>query len=267
MIFEEILNREYGIISEKIEKNKESTDGNVYIVTSKHEKYVIKMYDNIKHAKAMISLHSYLFSSGFNIPQVIISNKSEAYILSNKKIFVVYSFMKGKHLTLNKELHKIDDYLISSIAKTLRRLHTLTKSDNSFEIPDIPLRINDEVKRYSILHFDLTKGNIFVDMRKVNPVGFIDFDDAKYGPSVCDVAIAIALLFFSKTNGVDLDGVERFIEEYYGNDITLKKEEVSVIKPYALKWIDYILEGNNFDTSTIESFEVKRELIKEQLFL
>ena len=38
-----------------------------------------------------------------------------------------------------------------------------------------------------------------------------------------------------------------------------------LIKKYALKWIDYILDENEFDTSTTESFEVKRKLIIENM--
>ena len=47
----------------------------------------------------------------------------------------------------------------------------------------------------SILHFDVTKNNIFYNDGKIY---FIDFDDAKYEPVICDVAIAITNLFISK---------------------------------------------------------------------
>ena len=40
--------------------------------------------------------------------------------------------------------------------------------------------------------------NIFFKYGIGCKISFIDFDDAKYGPSVCDVAIAISNLFFSK---------------------------------------------------------------------
>ena len=42
-------------------------------------------------------------------------------------------------------------------------------------------------------------------------------------------------------------------------------EKIKLIKKYALKWIDYILDENEFDTSTTESFEVKRKLIIENM--
>ena len=53
----------------------------------------------------------------------------------------------------------------------------------------------------------------------------------------------------------------------YNSDFikALKEEEVPLIKEYALSWIDYILQGNQFDTSTIESLEVRYDLIKENL--
>mgnify|MGYP003308183202 CR=1 FL=1 len=52
----------------------------------------------------------------------------------------------------------------------------------------------DKTLRKSILHFDLTKGNVFYN----NKIEFIDFDDAKYGNSIYDVTILIGFLFISK---------------------------------------------------------------------
>ena len=54
-----------------------------------------------------------------------------------------------------------------------------------------------------------------------------------------------------------------FVNEYFKDEnIDYKRK---LMKKYALKWIDYILDGNDFDTSTTESFEVKRKLIIENL--
>ncbi len=114
-----------------------------------------------------------------------------------------------------------------------------------------------------MVHFDLTRNNIF----RLNngQIGFIDFDDAKYGDSVCDIAILIANLFFSKTRGVDKIGMNKFIEEYYKDEVNLKKEEIPLIKEYALCWIDYVLNGNEFDTSTTESLEIRKKLINDNM--
>jgi len=75
----------------------------------------------------------------------------------------------------------------------------------------------------------------------------------------------IANLFFSKTRGVDLQGMKKFLDEYYCNEKPLKDDDVLLIKEYALRWINYILDGNEFDTSTTESFKEKYRLIKENL--
>jgi hypothetical protein len=82
---------------------------------------------------------------------------------------------------------------------------------------------------------------------------------------VCDVAIIIAILFFSKSRGTDIEGVHKFIEEYYYNETELMNKELPLIKNFALKWIDYILDNNEFDTSTTDSFVVKRSLIVQNL--
>jgi len=61
-------------------------------------------------------------------------------------------------------------------------------------------------------------------------IAFIDFDDAKYGESVIDISILIALFFVSSKIGVDLDGIRYFIDLYYGDDVVLKNEESCFIK-------------------------------------
>ena len=75
----------------------------------------------------------------------------------------------------------------------------------------------------------------------------------------------IANLFFSKTYGVDKDGLNTFVKEYYKDKNEDINEKMKLIKQYAVRWIDYILDGNEFDTSTTESFEVKRKLIIENI--
>ena len=80
-----------------------------------------------------------------------------------------------------------------------------------------------------------------------------------------NIAILISNLFFSKICGVYLNGKQKFIDEYYCNEIDLKNKEVPLIKEYALRWINYILDGNEFDSSTTESFEIRKKLINENL--
>ncbi len=45
----------------------------------------------------------------------------------------------------------------------------------------------------------------------------------------------------------------------------IDKEEVKYIKEIALSWIKYIIDNHDFDTSTNESFENKRNLIEKEL--
>lgn len=53
-----------------------------------------------------------------------------------------------------------------------------------------------------------------------------------------------------------------FIDEYYKNDEETKKNEIKYIKDIGINWVNYIIENNNFDTSTNESFEIKKYLIE-----
>ena len=118
------------------------------------------------------------------------------------------------------------------------------------------------IESKQVEYVDLTKDNILYND---GDISFIDFYDAKYGESVIDISILIALFFVSSKTGVDLDGIRYFVDSYYGDDVDLKTKESCFIKQCALKWIDYTLENNEFESSLIENFELKKKLIKEYL--
>ena len=62
-----------------------------------------------------------------------------------------------------------------------------------------------------------------------------------------------------------MKGFNLFIDSYYGENIELKVKELPYIKEFAIKWIDYIMDGNEFDTSTTESFIIRKELIEKYM--
>lgn len=263
MELKEFLEKKYNIEINKIEKSKESTAGNVYILYTNNDKFVLKIYEDIEHTKSMVELHTLLEKNGIIVPKIIKNNTDELYTENSSKYYVLYSFLRGTQLYVHQKEGKYNKSLVEKIAINLRKIHDLTENKNDINLKENPIKIENDLNRKSVVHFDITNHNIFIDEGKI---GFIDFDDAKYGESVCDVAIAIGNLFFSKSRGVDLEGTKLFIDTYYGSDKKLKEKEEKYIKQYAIKWIEYILDNNQFDTSTTESFEVKKKLIEDNLF-
>ena len=251
-----IINNDYLLDINNIEKNAESTDGNVYIIDNK---YVMKIYDNITKVDSMTKLHIYLKSKCMNIPNIVLTKDNKEYVSLGDKYIVLYTFLDGKKIgTWFKE----DNEIIKGVAKELRKIHDLTANNNIFNLKEVPFKVDESLKRKSILHFDPTKDNIFYNDKKI---GFIDFDDAKYGPSIVDLAIICSLLFITKKDGIELDKIKLFINEYYNGNVDMK--EVKYLKEISLLWINYIIDNNEFDTSTNESFENKRKLIDEKLNL
>lgn len=247
---ENILKSKYDINVTSIEKSGESTDGNVYIISSIDRiKYVIKVYDNIKHADAMTSIHMYVNQLGLKAPKIIINNLEEKISRCEDKYIVCYSFAEGVKL---KEINLTAE-IIKSIAVYLIKLHSI--NSNKFNMEDIPYSVDSD--RQSVLHFDITKHNIFVNQNKNNEICFIDFDDAKFGASVCDVAIASTNLFISKIEGADINGMKLFINAYYENDEELKNKELPLIKDAAINWLHSIIDNPNLDTSTRAGLENK----------
>ena len=209
----------------------------------------------------MTNLYNKLAEFKINVPKIIPDITKENYVeISEKSYLVVYSFLEGKQISRSKKTGKFDGNTIRLIANELRKLHELTNGYNEFDLPAISFAENGN--RKSLVHFDLTKNNIFIDDNHL--IGIIDFDDAKYGESVCDIAILIANLFFSKTYGVDLEGINQLIDEYYLENIQLKNKEIPFIKEYALKWIEYTLRESKLDSSIVESFKMKYKLIEER---
>lgn len=252
----EILEEKYCLKINSIQKNKDSTDGNVYIINCDNKKYILKIYNDKTHVENMVNIHTYLNKNGIYVPKIILTNNNKMYVTTEKnKYAVIYSFLDGKKIKdieLNEEVSKI-------IAKELKKMHEVT-NNNSFCLNYVPFSLKNSFDRKSVLHFDLTNCNIFYK-DKEKTVGFIDFDDAKYGPSILDVAILCSLLYFSKTKGVNQRGLKAFINEYYKG--TEYKEEIKYLKECASSWIDYILQNNNLDTSDKESFEVRKSLMEE----
>ena len=254
MDLKDIISSNYLIQPNEISKNEDSTDGNVYIIKS-DRKYVLKIYNSEFHANSMVKLHASLISNKFHVPEIIKTKDNEGYLKYEDKVFVIYSFLDGNQISIFKDL---SDDIIEGIAKELRKFHDTTPK-NEYNLDNLSFGGFDNI-RLSALHFDLTKDNIFYFNNKV---GFIDFDDAKYGPSVCDVAIIISFLFVSKSKGINKEKIKLFIDKYYGEDIKLKEKEIKLIPKYVNKWVNYLLDGHEFDTSMKESFNVKNKLIGE----
>lgn len=252
---ENILDSKYNMDIISIEKSDEATDGNVYIISNTDKKkYVIKVYDDLKHAESMVSIHKYINKLELNAPIIINNNDNNSVTEKENRYIVCYSFIEGVKLK-STELTK---RRIEDIARYLRGVHSI--KENLFNLKEVPYKV--ETDRQSLLHFDITKQNIFInqnnqDDNKDEEICFIDFDDARFGPSVCDVAIALTNLFISKANGLDMDGMNVFIDEYYKDNAELKEKERAIIKEAAISWLKSIIDNPNFDTSTRLGLENK----------
>lgn len=252
---ESIIKNNYNFNIISILKNEESTDGNVYNIKTDNSKYIIKIYSDIDKVNSMVELHNYL--KDMYIPKIIKTKNNTSYIKYNDKYIIIYSFLEGKQLHEYLTNNIYPKELVKDIAIEVRRLHDLTLN-KSFNLETVVFASN--LDRKSVLHFDLTKGNIFIN----KGIGFIDFDDAKYGDSICDVSILLSLLFVSKKRGIDNESIRIFLENYYKeNEVELRNKELPYIKKYMNNWIDYLLNNNQFESSLKESFEFKKESINK----
>ena len=243
----------YDLDIKNISINNESTDGNVYNIETNDNKYIAKIYNDLNHALNMISIHQDLYNNNIYVPNIIKTKNNQEYVMQNNQVVVLYSYLEGMQISDIP----FSSELVIKIATAVRKLHTINSNYN------LEKYIKDSNnKRLSLLHFDLTKGNIFYN-DKTKQIGFIDFDDAKYGESLYDVAIIIAFLFVSKKRGFMQDYIKLFIDTYYADDIALKEKELPKIKDYALNWLSELMHTHNFNSSLKDSFENKYKLIKD----
>lgn len=234
-------------------KSEESTDGNVYIIQCKTKKYVAKLYKSKQHAKSMVALHQKLIKHDINLPQIICSNINNV----QDEYIVVYSFIEGIQIADVIKTKIFDKKIIYKIASMLRKMHDIDYESNEFKLPELSFLTYNE--RKTLLHFDLTKHNVF--LLDNEDIAIIDFDDAKYGPAIYDISIFITFFFISTNRGVDIEKINDFLTEYYLGNEKIKNRELPFISSCALEWIDYILNQNTLDKSMIEIFKKKKEII------
>ena len=262
IIIKRIIEDNYKLKNIKIVKNEISTDGNVYNLRATQGKYILKVYNDEKHSIAMKELLTRLQREKFYVPKIINDRKKEKYIEINDKDFMIYSFLDGKKIS--EEFGNIPNNITRKLANELRRFHDVCSDFDNIGLKNINF-FNHNLRK-TVLHFDLTRDNIFYN-KGIDKIGFIDFDDAKYGEAIIDVAILITNLYFSKTRGAHIEGVKTLVEEYYKNDNENKTKEIVLIKKAAIMWINYILNENEFDSSTKDSLEVRKNLIEKVDFL
>ena len=95
----EQLKEKYCLEIDKIVKNEDSTDGNVYMLFNDTTKYILKLYDDKNHAISMINIHQNLRKNGLNVPKKILNKENNGYTsLDDGKYCVIYSFLDGDEI-------------------------------------------------------------------------------------------------------------------------------------------------------------------------
>ena len=123
----------YNFQIERIQKNEQSTDKNVYDIYCNKDIYIMKIYNNIEHTKSMVNLHNKLRLSKINVPKIITTKENENYTkILKEKYIVVYSFIEGEPIERNIQTGLIDKQTIISIAQVVKKIHKLTENKNEF---------------------------------------------------------------------------------------------------------------------------------------
>ena len=130
MNLETIIKENYFLDLISLEKNNDSSDGNVYNVETLNNKFIVKLYDDLNKVNSLILLHNCL--DDMHIPKIIKANNGSYFVEYCDKYIVIFSFLEGKQISLileeNNGVYLEDDVCL--LAKEVRKLHDLTSGKN-----------------------------------------------------------------------------------------------------------------------------------------
>lgn len=226
---------------------------NILINTTKG-KYVLRFYENRNKQRIdfEISLLNFLDKNNYTVAKPIINIKKKYIGFFNKKPFVIFSYIKGKHLKnlneiqfkelvhklallhkltknydTNKFVHKeprTKEFCLNTAKKEKKRFKNKEKGDLRFNKIKTELEklILPENLTKGIIHGDYDKSNIKFNGNSIS--GILDFDDSHYGYKIHDLSILILYwaIFYPKKIKFD---VAKIIVKYYEDQYPLTVKE------------------------------------------
>jgi len=216
---------------------------NILIVTKKG-KYVLRYYEN--RSKESVSFEADLlrFLSEHDYPcaMPIKDNKGKVIKLHNKKPFIIFSYLEGRHLK------NINDKQMYQMVKQLALLHKITKGHKPVNFEHREPRTKEfcletaktEAKRFKdkekgklrlaivktklnelnlpeklskgVIHGDFDKANI--KFKKDKLTGILDFDDSTYTFLIYD--LGVVLLYWTRfyVNKFDFNKAKKIMKIY-----------------------------------------------------
>lgn len=102
-----------------------------------HKKYILKIYNDEKHAVTMKKIVEKLNSKNFYIPIILTNTNNEEYTKIDNKFFVIYSFLEGKEI--GDVFGNIPNDISKKLAQELRRFHNECMKMEDIELKEISL--------------------------------------------------------------------------------------------------------------------------------
>ena len=226
---------------------------NILIKTTKN-KYVLRYYENRdkKRVKFEMDILNFLADKKYPIAKPIPTKKNEYIQFYNRKPFVIFEYIQGKHLK------NLNEFQFRELVHNLAKLHKITKSyDEKNYIHAEPrtkeyclIAANIEKKRFSdkdegnkryniiqsqlesinfspklrkgLIHGDFDKSNVKFNDNNVS--GILDFDDSHIGYTIHDLGIII--MYWARFYNKKMDfNIAHKIIKYYEEVFPLNKIE------------------------------------------
>ena len=256
----DLLERNYGMKNPQICQLSSGATQTTMLVIDGSNKLVLKAFHDSHAATLVAEFQDYLRNAGLGVPIIVKTTNEKLFLVNNTISIVLMEYVDGHGIGWADETEKLDHMLVSSITSMLAKMHLAAlafKNDDRFlelikGLRPMPLEVSVEgvniaELRTALIHGDLTRENIIVSSSYDSVTSFIDFGDTMYSYLAYDLAVLLTQVFVTKTWGMDIQGIKRFMEAYSKQNPLSPGEQKSLIAFMLLKNNSLIDEVNQSD--------------------
>lgn len=272
-----LLQNEYSLLDCLIEKPEDGLEGNTFLIESKKQKYVAKVYDSQEQAETLAKYQNILHEADVPVPAIVKTQTGRLVARICSHAVVLCEFGQGSPIGWRKEFANMANQLSRDMGHALAKMHIIGQNITHMKLAHALSAINefDDLKevRRTLIHGDLTRENVFVDPITSKLTAIIDFGDAHDDYITYDIATALTQIYVTKSWGVDLDGIKDFLAAYDECNHLTQQERQTILplmifrNKVLLREIEHQLTQERDDhedlQSIVQSVQTKLSFLKE----
>lgn len=257
-----LLVRNYGLMKPLVSQLSSNTSQTTMLVTNPTNQLVLKAFHDSQKATLVAEFQDYLHVAGLNVPAIVRTTDKKLYLENGTSSMVLMEYVEGHGIGWTDDTQTLGNALVTSIARTVAMMHQAALAFKFSVLPKglvlMPHGIateglDDTDLRTAFIHADFTRENIIVTPSYDAVASVIDFGDTMYGYLAYDLAVLLTQVFVTKTWGIDIHGIEMFMEEYSKLNPLSSAEQKVLVNFMLHKNHSLIDEIDHIDDKTAEA--------------